>query len=303
MTKISHHHDADGIISAYFTKYHIPDANIVRPETFGDTTGWEKGDYMVDMRPRDPTVDGFVIDHHPDHPGLTERNYSLVWGYKPASLLCWEKFKDEIPKDEWWKAAIGAAGDGQPEKLSWEIYESCPELIQDYTTYMGKSYGKWKTSSFPIYKMLSSPVNAFMRYREYDTAWDIISQSKSPMELLENREVQIQKSKLKKDFQRIMQKHTTVIPMRNLKMQLAIYDSKNIRLSGYIASVLEGSTRTATMAVNSVNGSLSLRGDLANYIKYKVEQLDYVHVDGHDGFMGGNVDKDPWKMYRDLMKL
>jgi hypothetical protein len=57
------------------------------------------------------------------------------------------------------------------------------------------------------------------------------------------------------------------------------------------------------MAVNSVNGSLSLRGDLANYIKYKVEQLDYVHVDGHDGFMGGHVDKDPWIMYRDLMKL
>jgi len=305
MTKIITHHDADGLISAYLTSFGVKSPKIIVGERFGDTTEWEKGSYMTDMRPIDPSIEGTVIDHHPGHPGLADRKYSLVWDQKPASILAWQKFKDDIPKDQWWKTMIGAVGDGQPEKVPYEIWKECPELMQRTKTFISHSYGEWKVSYMPAYKLLSSGINAFARYGEYDTALRLIRKAESPKDIINNPEIVAQKSQLSNtktgDFTKVMQS-AEIYPLHY--MTLCIYNSPNVRLSGYIASVLASSKEnTVVLAVNSDNGSLSLRGDTANYIKGELNNLDYVNIDGHDGFCGGNITKHPYELLKDLMLM
>jgi len=305
MTKIITHHDADGLISAYFTSYGVKSPKIIIADRFGDTDEWEEGSYMTDMRPIDPSIKGYVIDHHPGHPPLTEREYSLIWDNKPASILAWDKFKDEIPEGEWWKVMIGAAGDGQPEKVPFEVWESCPELMQQHKTFIKYSYGEWKTSFRPAYQLLSSGINAFARYGEFDAALRFIKKAKTPRDIIDNAEINKQKSKLSNttsgDFAKVMQ-DARIYPMSNLT--LCIFNSPHIRLSGYVASVLASSKENVcVLAVNEVDGSLSLRGDTANYLRGVINKLDYINIDGHDGFCGGRVDKHPDILYNDLMEI
>jgi len=306
MTKIITHHDADGLISAYLTSFGVKSPNIIVANKFGDTADWEKGSYMTDMRPIDPTIEGTVIDHHPGHPNLTERKYSLIWDSKPASILAWQKFKDDIPRSEWWKVMIGAVGDGQPEKVPYEVWAECPELMQKVKTFISHSYGEWKTSFRPAYQLMSSGINAFARYGEFDTALRLIKKAKVPSDIIDNTEINMQKSKLSNtksgDFAKVIQ-DSRIYPMKNLT--LCIYNSPNIRLSGYIASVLASSKENiCVLAVNEDNGSLSLRGDTANYIKgLLTSKLDYIDIDGHDGFAGGHLDKHPNQLYKDLQEI
>lgn len=304
MTTIFCHHDADGLISAYLTSFGVPNSKIQVVEKFGDTSSWTKGDYMVDMRPDNPSIEGTVIDHHPGHPQLIERKYSLIWETKPASILCWQTFQDSIPKNEWWKTMMGAVGDGQPEKIPHEIWKECPELMQPTKTFISHTYGEWKVSYRPAYQLLSSGINAFARYGEYDTALRIIKKAKSPSEIINHYELNIQKSKLSNtktgDFAKVLQE-AQIYPMKNLT--LCIYNSP-IRLSGYIASVLASAKENiCVLAVNELNGSLSLRGDTANFIKGELNKLDYVNIDGHDGFAGGKITKHPIELYKDLMEI
>ena len=76
-TKIRAHHDADGIISAYFLAYGIKDPKIeLWDGKFGDTTGLKKGDWMVDMRPLQNMEGLNCIDHHLPH--REDRKYELI---------------------------------------------------------------------------------------------------------------------------------------------------------------------------------------------------------------------------------
>jgi hypothetical protein len=306
MTKIFCHHDADGLTSAYLTSFGVPEPEIIVVEKFGDTSKWVKGSYMVDMKPDDPNIEGIVIDHHPDHPSLAERKYSLTWETKPASILCWQKFKDSIPKSQWWKTVIGAVGDGQAEKIPFEIWNECPALMQYTNTFISHSYGEWKVSYRPVYQLLSSGINAFARYGDYNTPLKIMEKCKTPFDLISNSQVNMQKSKLSNtksgDFAKVLQ-DARVYPLNNLTY--IVYNSPNIRLSGYIASVIQSNKDViCALAVNEDNGSLSLRGDNANYIKGILSKLDYVTVDGHDGFCYDRetrvLTKDGFKYFKDV---
>lgn len=308
MTVIRAHWDADGLISAYMTSFGIKASKIdigLYSKGFGATYDLSDDDYMVDMRPQDPKWGGVCIDHHPDHPSIAERRYSLIWGTKPASILSWEKFKDKIPEKEWWKVMIGAIGDGQPEKIPFEIWDAWPELMQKHKTFIKFSYGEWKVSYRPAYQLLSSGINAFARYGEFDTALRLIKKAKTPADIINNPEINAQKNKLSNttsgDFAKIMEK-AEIYPMKDLT--LCIFNSPNIRISGYVASVLQSSKdNTCVLAINEDNGSLSLRGDTANYIKGKLNKLDYVNIDGHDGFCGGHIDKHPKYLYKELLEI
>lgn len=304
MVKTLHtHHDADGIASAYLTQYAYPDYKIHIPEEFGDVTDWNDGDIMTDMRPRDPSIKGTVIDHHPGHAPIGERKYTLHFGHKPATLVAFDMFKDKIPKDQWWKAMIGAVGDGQPEKCSYEIWESCKPLLKKYSTYVSKKRGAsgWSYGSYPIYQSLSSPVNAFCRVGKYDEIFDIVKEVKTPLELIKHPAVISQKKKNNTQFNGIMY-GSEVLTLPNLR--IVLYKSRDIRVTGWVASVL-GNDNDTCIAINQLNGHLSVRGVLSNYIKglCKEHNLDYIYFDGHDGFMGGRIQGDPYQLYYDLMEL
>lgn len=311
MTKIRCHWDADGLISGYLTSFGVENPEIQVGEYskgFGATYDLGSDDYMVDMKPQDSDWDGDCIDHHPFHPPLTERKYSLIWKKKPASILCWKKFKEDIPKDEWWKVAIGAVGDGQPEKIPFEVWDSEPELYLDHNTYISKKYGQWKTYSQPAYRLLSSAINAFARYGEFEIALDLIKDAREPTNIIESPLVKKQKNKLSNsrtgDFSKAI-KNCTIHSIG--PMTLVVYDSKDARLSGYMASALEGSLDTGVvLAVNKSTGSLSLRGDMANYIQGKTKHLDYLTIAGHDGFCFDKetrvLTEDGWKYFEDVTK-
>jgi hypothetical protein len=301
------HWDADGLISAYLTSVGLGGAEIQvgnYSKGFGATYDLTKNDYMVDMKPQDPEWEGTCIDHHPGHPPLTERKYSLTWETKPASILCWQKFKDTIPKKEWWKTVMGAVGDGQAEKVPYEIWKECPELMQKHKTFIKHSYGKWQTSFRPAYQLLSSGINAFARYGEFKIPLNIIEEAESPSDIINDSRMNRQKSKLSNtttgDFAKVLQ-DAIIYPLNNIT--LCIYNSP-IRLAGYIASVLLSSGDSiSVLAVNELNGSLSLRGDNANYIKGELNKLDYVNIDGHDGFAGGKITKHPNVLYKDMLRI
>ncbi len=306
--KIIAHHDADGITSAFFTQFGMGEAEIVFPSKFGDTSKFEKGDVMVDMRPDNPNIEGLVIDHHFPHPDKNNRKYKLIpdipmkdFQYSrdivPASLLCWMEFKEKIPKSEWWKLAIGLAGDGQLELMPTEVFEECPALKKTVKTSAYQSYGNWKISMYPLYKLLSSPINAFLRKGEYESALNLIKYSDSPYTLYSSEDAMIAKRDIKNEFQTAV-KDSEIFDYGDL--QVVVYYSK-YRMSGYIASALQSSLNEKTlMAINKRDGSLSVRGDLACYYKDKLKVLDYITIDGHAGFMGGKLTKNYNKLISDL---
>jgi len=304
MTNTIHtHHDADGIAAAYMTSFAHPDSKIHIPEEFGDVSSWKDGDIMTDMRPVDPSIKGTVIDHHPGHAPIGTRKYTLHFFHKPATLGAWEMFKDKIPKDQWWKAMVGAVGDGQAEKVPYEIWNECKPLLKKYSTYVSKKRGtnSWSYGSYPIYQSLSSPVNAFCRVGKYDEIFDILKLVDTPLELIKHPEVIKQKKKNSSQFNGIMY-GSQVLTLPNLR--IVVYKSNSIRVTGWVASVL-GNNDDTCIAINELNGHLSVRGVLSNYLKglCKEHGLDYISFDGHDGFMGGRITEDPYKLYYDLMEI
>jgi len=304
MTKtIFAHHDADGIASAYMASFAYPNADIQVVEKFGDTTFWKDGDIMVDMRPDDPSIKGLVIDHHPGHPPLGSRGYDLIFDHKPASLVCFEHYQDKIPESEWWKVVIGAVGDGQPEKIPYDVWNSCKLLKQHYSTYVSKYKNQWSTGFYPIYLSLSSPINAFCRCGKYNEILEIIREAKTPLDIIKHPKVIAQKKSNNTMFNGIMY-GSKVFELPNLR--IIIFNSKSLRVTGWVASVLgEERDGVTTIAINEDNGSLSVRGDLANYFRglCEAKKLNYIKFDGHDGFMGGRITVDPMQFYYDMLEI
>jgi intein/homing endonuclease len=300
--KIFFHHDADGIVSAYMTSFAYPNAKFVCPDKFGDTKGISKNDIMVDMKPKDSSKEIIVIDHHEGHPSLTERKYKLTFGDKPASILCWEKFKDKIPKEEWWKVLIGATGDMQYELVPYEIWESCPELLTRSSDGFYK-FKDWVTYPNPIFIKLSSAINCFLRYGEWEKAMDLIKDAKSPYDIIENPEVKKQKAKLSKDFSDTL-KGAKQFNFGYLKV--VIYESPKARLTGYIASVVAPDNDflnpTTVLAINELNGRLSMRGRLTTYYKGRLAELDYLTINGHGCFDKNTevLTNNGWKYFKDV---
>ncbi len=299
---IWYHHDPDGIVSAYFTHFAYPNYIMKSTDAFGDTKNFKKGDIMVDMRPDNPNIDGLVIDHHPGHPSLAKRKYKLIWDTVPASFICWREFKDKIPKKNWWKLAIGVCGDGQPELIPFEVFETCPELLKTPKTYMAVKYNKWSASFFPIYKGLSSAVNAYARFGELDMAMDLVKDANLPKDITTDPNVLTQKGRVKKAFSDAMDQ-SYMEPFGN-SFYVIIYNSRQCRLSGYIASVLQGSFKHATvLAINKSNGSASMRGDLALYYRGKLKSIKELQIDGHPGFMGGRLNGTTDKLLKDISEI
>lgn len=302
---IKFHHDCDGLVSAYMTSFAYPDAKFVCPNNFGDTTGMKDGDIMVDMRPDKTDKKIKVIDHHPGHPSVTKRKYKLTFGDKPAGILCWEKFKDKIPKEEWWKVVAAACGDVQYEEVPYEIWETKPELLERASNgFYGRKGRSWVTYPNPIFIKLSSALNSFLRYGEWEKAMDILKDAKSPYDIINNEDVIKQKKKLNKEFSAVL---SDANQYNFGYLKVVIYHSYKARLTGYIASVVAPDNDflnpTTVLAINAVNGHLSMRGSLANYYKGRLEPIKDLEFDGHGKAMGGRLNKPVEELLADLRRL
>jgi len=299
--RIVAHWDGDGLASGHFASFGVPDSELtigVYEKGFGNTEGLSKNDWMVDMKPMDANWDGHCIDHHLPHPD--KHKYELISGVEPATLLTWQHFKEKIPKNEWWKIAIGCMGDGQPELIPTEVFRECPSLMQSIKTSAFQSYGKWKISTYPVYKLLSSPINAFLRKGEYESAINLIRYADTPMSLISSEDAQIAKSDIRNDYQMAV-KDCEMIQFGNLAVVL--FYSK-YRMSGYIgSSLLSALDNKTVMAINKRNGSISLRGDLATYYRDMMKKLDYLEIDGHAAFMGGKLKKNYHTLISDLVEI
>jgi len=299
MPKIRCHHDADGITTAYLTNFHYPKHEIeIWDGDFGDTTGLKKGDIMCDMRPIQNMEGLIVIDHH--GPYKDDRKFELVYEDVPASLIAWKQFKDDIPKSEWWKVAIGLVGDGQPQLIPTEVFEQCPQLLSKIKTSSYASYGKWKIGYYPVYKLLSSYVNALLRKHEHQEAVNLVRYSQQPKNIINSLKAGLAKQDVKAEFEKII-RGSESFDFGDLAV--FIFSSK-YKMSGYVASVMQGSLdEKAVMAINRENGSGSLRGDLAYYWRDKLKHLEYMIIDGHPGFCGLKVTVNPDTLIEDLTKL
>jgi hypothetical protein len=294
---LRYHRDADGIIAAYFASFAYPDSNLqIWDGEFGDITGLQKGDVLLDMRPR-TDLDGLIVyDHHGPYP--KDHKYILTTGPEPASFIVWNKYKDIIPKEEWWKLAIGLLGDGQPELIPYEVLEQCPMLLTKIKTssYQDKYTFKWKTNYFILYKLLSSGINALLRIRAYETALNLVKKAKTPMDIIHDKDSKLAKGKVKSEFESI-NRTCEVYSFDNLK--LCLYES-SYRMAGYVATMMNLEDEVTTLAINKVDGSGSLRGDLALYWKGALKDLDYLEIDGHPGFMGARLKGKPERLIKDL---
>ncbi len=299
VTTIRAHHDADGITSAYFTAYGVKDAKIeLWDGPFGDTTGLKKGDWMVDMRPLQNMEGLNVIDHHLPH--RKDRKYKLISDDVPASYIAWKTFKDVIPKTEWWKLAIGLVGDGQPELIPTEVYDTCPQLLTHIKTSAYKSYGKWNMGVYPVYKLLSSNVNSLLRKSDFTEALNLVRYSEQPINIIHSLKAQGAKREVSIEYENIIK---TSRMYEFDKIALFIFNSE-FRMSGYIASSMQSSLNGKTvMAINRRTGSGSLRGDLAYYWKDKLKHLDYLIIDGHPGFCGATCTVNPDILVEDIIKV
>ena len=161
-TRLFSHWDADGISASYFASYHVPNAEIVISEgEFGDVSKLKKGDWLIDQHPL-ADFEGTVLDHHLGDGYPLAHKYKLIYDTVPATLIAWREFKEDIPKDEWFKVVVGLMGDGQPELIPAEVFKECPQLLNWRKTSAYKKYN-WTISYYPTYKLLSSPINAFLR--------------------------------------------------------------------------------------------------------------------------------------------
>ncbi len=286
MTKIISHWDADGVTGAYLVSFAVPDPKIiVSTKEFGDIEGLvEDGSYVVDMHPL-TDFKGTVIDHHDIEGYPLKRSYKLIAGNKPAGILAWEHFKEDIPKSQWWKVAISAVGDGQPELIPYEIFNSCSQLLNRVktSTNWNEHTFKWHLNYYLVYKLLSSPINSYLRIKQFDKALALLTSAETPMDIINDEGAKQAKAEVKKEYTSII-KNCESFDYANLNV---ILFQSNYRMSGYIATTVQEMVGDKTViAINKKDGHGSMRGELALYWQEKLKPLEYVVANGHPGFMG-----------------
>ena len=254
---------------------------VVFPREFGGTGDIDVSadDIMVDMAPIDPNFPGLVIDHHDQHP--EEHAYELIFDHFPASVITW--YYVGVPDD--WKVIVGAVGDGQPEAVPPRIWLKFPALLKNVETYHGS---KGTPFSIPIYKLLSSGINALCRIGEPFKAFQILSEVETPEDLLDNWEIIEAKNSVRSETNKAMSGLRTVEVLPNCFVGEI---SSPYRVEGIIASKLAQTTGKTYLIHNRNSGMFSLRGDLAGLVEHILKSYKSVHVGGHAAFKGGHSDE------------
>lgn len=293
---VASHTDADGVYSLALANLVLDIDNYIFPDKFGDylnipgdpTRGEENIpiDLALDLgTPLSEEYTNYVIDHHP-HPD--ERNYKLIHMYVPTGLIVYNLWKDKIPKEKLFLVAGSLTGDGQPELIPQEVFDATPCLL-DRIGSIYKSYGKFNLYDYPIYMMISSPINALCRIGNPLLAFKLVMSAKDPLDILDNPSALDAKEVIRKEEDRIFKDEKSFY-MVGSNVIVYSFNSK-FSMTGLIASKLGGNNRDKTIiVVNEAGKSMSIRGHLADYIGRQLRARGWA-TGGHAGYFGGSLQK------------
>jgi hypothetical protein len=262
------------------------------PEKFGDVTNDD--DYVLDMRPCD-TFSKICIDHHEGH--LASPRYTLVWNVVPTSVIVFDKFRAQIPQEEWWKTVVGAVGDGRAADVPPIIWKRFPELLEK----VDFIYGNLKTiyPSFK-YQLLSAPVNAVCRVGNPLSAFRALYDAKTWDDILTNPVLIEAQELTTKEVNRIISEASERgnWPREIGPFTVWVYASK-YAIGGILAIKLHETTNPnqTVIAINEVSRSGSVRGDLASLVVSELNENGF-QAGGHHGFSGVTIPRD--KTVREL---
>jgi len=293
---VASHSDADGVSSAVLVSYVFSIRKIVFPEIFGDVD--DSIDLLLDGVPRDPMFSNFVIDHHV-HPREEDRNYILYWKNKPTSLIVWELLKDKIPKKQWWKTVIGCCGDGQPELIPTEIWNSDPQLFYEITSIASGRYGKY-VSSKPVWQSLSPLINYCCRLKKVGSnfAFNMLRSIQRPLEMIYEESFIAARDTI------IDEVNTTISNLKAIDLGVFVYGeiSSENKIEGLIAMRFVKPNKTVIL-VNSKTGTVVLRGVFSNYLIEKLKLRGW-ECGGHPGWAGLNLgDKKSKELLNDIISI
>jgi len=293
---LSFHHDADGVYSASIIMSIFKVTEVQCPPFNEYTT-----DVAVDLGyPFDQNYSGIVVDHHPDHP--KDRKYKLFWDHVPTGVILYNELKDHLKKEDIWKVVGSATGDGQPEVVPDEIWESYPILLEERGV-LGRGQYKVYTSAFPLFYFLSSGVNALCRLGFPLQALDIVNNAKSPLEVLDHQEVRDAVDQIRSEEDSIYRSKPLVETIKNRYIIIRFRTSSPaIRMSGFLASKISSNNPGKTIiAINEENGQVSLRGVLAKYVANKLSEKGF-KAGGHPGYCGANVSPEEIDKFIDVIR-
>jgi len=290
------HSDADGIASLVLFQLVFLVRRFVFPLDFGaceyviEKTGEVLvPDVMLDMRPSDPTWSGLCIDHHPGHP--EERGYHLIWRDVPTGLILFDLLKEQMPRKYWWKLVCCLVGEGQPELIPTEVWDSCPSLFDEVVT----EKSTWRERKFlvktPVWMKMSSPNNYGARHAQVGPvgSYRALKVSETPHDLLDEPSLRTARDIITEEVNQTM-RDLTAIECVNHRVIFAIVDSENT-IQTLIAYRLSKEKGKATLVVNKHSGLITVRGILTTWLRDKLKPLGFV-LEGHPGFMGGKLKED-----------
>lgn len=283
---VATHHDADGLSAGALLTIAIPNFDkIIMPTPFGNVMDEETGELasvILDFgRPIQEEFKGISIDHHPQPETDT---YDLIWRPYPTARIVYELLKNKIPEDQHWKCAIGCTGDGQPEKIPLEVLMNNKTLFEE----VGKFSFKGNPWSLPVYRMLSSPINAICRVGSPYEGYAIIKDAKTPWDILENPSLRSAQAQVKAEVNKVI-KGKDLILKRYKGVYFFKYSSA-YSLEGRIGTQLNASTfgQPTFIVVNVRLKKFSIRGDLALVISSFLNAKG-IKAGGHAGYAGGSL--------------
>lgn len=301
---ICSHSDADGIYSASLISTIFGVETVYFPKTFGDYSVAikevrEQGEIVEKKLSTDLALDlgppiepdsfrGIIIDHHPQTGKYKEESNKerIYTGNIPTTALVYQLLKEHIPSEKLWYVAGGCVGDGQPEKIPPELWEVFPELLETGGN-IYKSRYKFKEYPYPVYKQLSSPVNAMCRMGNPLTAYKIVQRCKTPFDLINNSALKNDKESIKDEINSIAKEGLQEINIRHYASVVTFESNKKV--ASRICSSLGNMNNNKTWIVINTKGKrMSIRGDLASYIGSKLKEHN-ISCGGHAGFWGGEL--------------
>ena len=285
---LAFHDDADGIYSAALISSIFKVKNFVCPNEFGDYH--LDDDTFVDLgldlgAPLHEEFEGILIDHHP-HP--FETKYKLIWDSKPTTGIVYDIFSDMLASEHKWKVVGGLVGDGQVELTPDEIWESYPFLLEQRSTIYRNKYNKLSEYAYPVFKLLSSPVNAMCRVGSPYDAYEIVKRAKTPSDIIDNRAMQSDMDLLDSDERQIWS--SDGLPTVQINRYISIVKiSSKFKQAGRIAAKLKNMAQNTTwVVINEPQKQISIRGEFAKLISNRLTEHGF-KVGGHAGFCGGSL--------------